>query len=85
MGDLLTMKVKVYAPFKTYFDGLANSISAENRTGTFDILPKHKNFMSLLIPCTITVRAPEKPEFKLKVTRGVMHVKSDQVTVFLDV
>jgi F0F1-type ATP synthase epsilon subunit len=80
-----TMQVKVYAPFRTYFDGNAESLSAENRTGPFDILPRHKNFMSLLVPCTITVRAPQKPDFKLKVTRGVMHVKSDRVTVFLDV
>jgi F0F1-type ATP synthase epsilon subunit len=80
-----TMHVKVYSPFKTYFDGLAASLSAINKTGPFDILPHHKNFMSLLAPCTITVRAPEKQDFNLKVTRGVMHVKADQVTVFLDV
>lgn len=80
-----TMHVKVYAPFRTYFDGEAYSLSAENGTGPFDILPHHKNFMSLLVPCTITVRAPQKTDFNLKVTRGVMHVKADRATVFLDV
>jgi F0F1-type ATP synthase epsilon subunit len=80
-----TMHVKVYAPFKTYFDGDAYSLSAESGTGPFDILPHHKNFMSLLVPCTIKVRAPKKDDFNLKVSRGVMHVKADQVTVFLDV
>lgn len=79
------MHVKVYAPFKTYFDAEAYSLSAVNGTGPFDILPHHKNFMSLLTPCTITVRAPQKDDFNLKVTRGVMHVKSDRVNVFLDV
>jgi F0F1-type ATP synthase epsilon subunit len=80
-----TMHVKVYAPFKTYFDGDAYSLSAVNSTGPFDILPHHKNFMSLLQSCTVTVRSPQKDDFNLKVNRGVMHVKSDQVTVFLDV
>jgi F0F1-type ATP synthase epsilon subunit len=80
-----TMNVKVYAPFRTYYDSEAASLSAENGTGPFDILPHHKNFMSLLVPCTITVRSPENKEFSLKVTHGVMHVKSDKVTVFLDV
>jgi F0F1-type ATP synthase epsilon subunit len=80
-----TMHVKVYSPFKIYFDGQASSVSAINRTGPFDILPRHKNFMSLLVPCAITVSAPGKPDFKLDVTRGVMHVKADQATVFLDV
>jgi F0F1-type ATP synthase epsilon subunit len=79
------MHVKVYAPFRTYFDGEAYSLSAENRTGPFDVLPHHKNFMSLLTPCTITVRKKDQPDFNLKVSRGVVHVKTDQVTVFLDV
>jgi F0F1-type ATP synthase epsilon subunit len=77
MADKPKMHVKVYAPFRTYFDDEAFSLSAENLTGPFDILPHHKSFMSLLTPCTIT--------FSLKVSRGVMHVKADQVTVFLDV
>jgi F0F1-type ATP synthase epsilon subunit len=85
MADTPTMHVKVYAPFKTYFDGLAASLSAVNRTGPFDILPKHHNFMSLLVPCTITVRAPGRPDFQMHAERGVMHVKANKVTVFLDV
>jgi hypothetical protein len=36
----LSMHVKVYSPFKDYYDGQAFSISAENATGPFDILPK---------------------------------------------
>jgi F0F1-type ATP synthase epsilon subunit len=85
MADKPKMHVKVYAPFRTYFDGDAYSLSAVNRTGDFDILPHHKNFMSLLVPCTITVRSSAKSDFNLKVTRGVIHVKSDKTTVFLDV
>jgi F0F1-type ATP synthase epsilon subunit len=79
------MHVKIYAPFKTYFDGPAASLSAVNKTGPFDILAGHHNFMSLLMPCTITVRAPSKPDFQMHADRGVMHVKADKVTVFLDV
>ncbi len=79
------MHVKVYAPFKTYFDGQAASFSAENDTGPFDILPRHKNFITLLKPCTIIVRAPDQPDFNLNITRGVAHVKADEVKVFLDV
>ncbi len=80
-----TMGVKIYAPFKTYFDAPAVSLSAINQTGPFDILPRHKNFMSLLQPCTIIVRQQHGEPFSMRVTRGVMHVKADRVTVFLDV
>lgn len=79
------INVKVYAPFKIYYDGPAASVSAENETGPFDVLAHHKNFITLIKPCNIVVRTPGRPDFSLAVTRGVMHVKADQATVFLDV
>lgn len=78
-----TMHVKVYTPFKTYFDGYAKSVSAINNTGPFDILPRHKNFLTLLTPCDLVIRAAQ--EQRMKITRGVLLVKNNQVTVFLDV
>ncbi len=83
-GDATHMHIKVYAPFKVYFDGLAESISAENLTGPFDILAGHHNFMTLLSPCDIMVRNGEQEE-KVTINRGIMHVKKDEVIVFLDV
>lgn len=80
-----SLQVKIYAPFRTYYEGPASSFSAVNATGPFDILPRHKNFMSLLMPCNIVVRAPQRPDFSMPIERGVMHVKKDKVTVFLDV
>ena len=78
------MHVKVYAPFKIYYDGPAESISAENATGPFDILLNHHNFMTLLSPGDIVVRNGENTE-TVAITRGIMHVKADEVIVFLDV
>lgn len=78
------MHVKVYAPFKVYYDGEAESISAENDTGPFDILATHHNFITLLSPCEIVVRNGDNEE-KVSISRGIMHVKKDEVVVFLDV
>ena len=83
-SDGKTMKVKVYAPFKTYFDGEALSVSAVNDTGPFDVLPKHHNFMTLINQCEIVIRTATGEE-KIPINRGVMHVKADKVDVFLDV
>lgn len=77
--------IKIYAPFKTYYNGPADSLSAANETGPFDVLPHHKNFMSLLKPGPITVRQKGKPDFSMVIDRGVLHVTKDRVTVFLDV
>lgn len=78
------MHVKIYAPFKVYYDGLAESISAENMTGPFDVLGKHHNFMTLLSACEIVVRNDGQEE-RVTINRGVMHVKQNEVIVFLDV
>lgn len=80
-----TMHVKVYAPFKVYFDGEAESISAVNDTGPFDILPKHHNFMTLVSSGDVIVRTAGGNEEKIPINRGIMHVKADEIVVFLDV
>lgn len=79
------MRVKVYSPFRDYYNGEAFSISAVNATGPFDILPKHHNFISLLSTSELIVRPTTGGEQKIVISGGIMHVKADQVIVFLDV
>lgn len=80
-----TMRVRVYSPFQDYYDGQAFSISAVNDTGPFDILPHHHNFISLLSQCEVVIRTVNKGEQKIIISGGIMHVKADQVIIFLDV
>lgn len=81
-----SMRVKVYSPFRDYYDGRAFSVSAVNATGPFDILPKHHNFISLLSPCDLVVRTVnEIDDRRIRISGGIMHVKADRVVVFLDV
>jgi F-type H+-transporting ATPase subunit epsilon len=79
------MRVKVYSPFHDYFDAPAQSVSAENATGPFDILPHHHNFISLLTACDLVVRHSDQDDRRFRISGGLMHVKADQVVVFLDV
>jgi F0F1-type ATP synthase epsilon subunit len=76
--------VKIYAPFQSYYDGIAKSITATNDTGKFDILARHHNFITILNEGEIIVRDGQG-EHVIKNDRAIMHVKSDQITVFLDV
>jgi F0F1-type ATP synthase epsilon subunit len=81
-----TMRVKVYSPFRTYYDEQSYSISGENATGPFDILPRHHSFMTLLDACILTIRPVEGlKEQKIRISGGLMHVKADKVIVFLDI
>ncbi|HSH18618.1 MAG TPA: hypothetical protein VK978_04500 [Candidatus Saccharimonadales bacterium] len=79
-----TMHIRVASPFTVYFNEEALSISAENDTGPFDILPHHHNFITLLGACEIIVRK-RVGESKIQISGGVMLVKADQVVVFLNV
>ncbi len=79
------LQVKVYAPFNVYYDGEATSVSAENDTGPFDILLGHKKFLTLLKPCDIVIRRDGADDEKISISRGMMHVNTNKVTVFLDV
>jgi F0F1-type ATP synthase epsilon subunit len=78
------MRIKLYSPFQTYFNGDAYSISGENKTGPFDILPRHHNFMTLLDAGELSIKSPDG-DLRVKISRGIMHVKENQTIVFLDV
>lgn len=82
-GD--TFHLKIYSPFKVYFEGDVESISAINDTGPFDILAGHHNFITLLSPCDLVIRTKNIDDESIKITRGIMQVKYDNVIVFLDV
>ena len=83
--DKPIMHIKVYSPFRVYYDQDSFSISGANRTGPFDILPHHHNFMTLLDACELTIRPVTGPDQRIRISGGLMNVKADKVTVFLDI
>jgi len=80
-----TLQVKIYSPSKVYYDGKAASLSAKNETGPFDILPLHHNFITLLSAGTIVVGTSGSAEQRFDITNGLLHVKDNVATIFIDV
>jgi F0F1-type ATP synthase epsilon subunit len=76
--------VRVSSPFRIFFDDMAQSLSGANATGPFDILPHHHNFITLLSEGDLSIRT-YTGEVKIRISGGLMHVKADQVIVFLNV
>jgi F0F1-type ATP synthase epsilon subunit len=76
--------VKVWSPFRVYYDDVAMSVSGVNGTGPFDILPRHHNFITLLSPGELKLQTKDG-ETKIKISGGIMHVRKDSVIVFLEV
>jgi len=83
LGMLL---VKIYTPFKVYYEGDARSVTAVNETGKFDVLPGHHNFITMLVPCDVIVVNPKEAQPKvIPIARGLMHIKDNKLIIFLDV
>jgi F0F1-type ATP synthase epsilon subunit len=81
---LKRFKVKISSPYQTYFEGEAVSLSATNSSGAFDILAGHINFFSLLVSGQVVINTGyQRLEFPL--SRGIIRVERDFVTVFADV
>jgi F0F1-type ATP synthase epsilon subunit len=78
------LKVRVFSPYQTFYQGDAESISAINKTGPFDVLYSHANFFSLLTQGDVKV-ATGFQNFSFPIVRGIMKVTGNQVTVFVDV
>jgi len=79
------LSVKIFSPREVYFDGEAQSLTASNDTGTFDILPLHHSFITLLNSGTITVGLADGKQKVLEIEKGLLRLKNNQAVVFLDV
>jgi F0F1-type ATP synthase epsilon subunit len=78
------LKVKVISPTKTHFEGLAQSVSAYNKVGPFDILGDHANFFSLLSQGDVVVDTGFQ-KFTFPITQGIVKVHDNTVTLFIDI
>ena len=78
------LTVRVLSPTQTYFEGKAQSVSANNKVGPFDILADHANFFSLLTEGRVSVNGG-RSLFELTINRGLIKVTNNTVTLFVDI
>lgn len=69
---------------KTFFDGEALSVSSNNDTGEFDVLPHHANFITM-IKDFVRVTKPDGGSEEFEAKKGVMRVYEDHVDLYLTV
>ena len=81
----LRLSVKIFSPQEVYYDGVADSLSAKNATGQFDILPLHHNFITLLSAGTVTVGIEKDRQKTIDIEKGLLHVRDNTAIIFLDV
>jgi F-type H+-transporting ATPase subunit epsilon len=71
------------SPFHLYFEGPANSVSATNKVGEFDILPGHADFFSMLMPGEVIIETSAEP-VSFPITSGIITVRDNEVFLFVN-
>lgn len=81
--ETIAMTVVARAPFHVYYEGPAESVTATNQVGKFDILPGHADFFSMLDPGEVVIGTPSE-DVVFTVTNGIITVKSNEVMLFVN-
>ena len=50
-----SLRVVARSPFKLHYEGEATAVTATNLVGTFDVLPGHADFFSILQPGQVII------------------------------
>ena len=79
-----TFPLKIFSPFKVFFEGEALAMSAVNASGPFDILAKHEDFLTILTPCNIVVQTVNGKQ-EIPMEKAIVQVIKDRVWVFANI
>lgn len=79
-----TFPLKIFSPFRVFFEGEALAMSAVNASGPFDILAKHEDFLTILTPCNIVVQTVSGKK-EIPMERAIVQVIKDRVWVFANI
>jgi F0F1-type ATP synthase epsilon subunit len=79
------LKVVVMNPDERLWEGSAESVSSENSSGTFDILPQHANFVTIVRNKPITIRTLDGEEKKVTYKNAVLVIKEDALMIYTDI
>jgi len=77
-----TLHIRIITPRELMLDIAAESISSKNSQGTFDILPQHANFITLIENSPITVRVKGQKALTFKFPLAIMNVSENKVDIY---
>jgi len=78
-----TLQITIRARNGIQYQGTAFSITAKNSSGTFDILPQHANFISL-IEGDILLQTEDGHTQSFASKNGILRVKENDVSILIE-
>ena len=82
-NEKIEMTVIARAPFHVYYEGPADSVTALNKVGKFDILPGHADFFSMLDPGEVVIGTPTD-QVVFSIHNGIITVRDNEVMLFVN-
>lgn len=77
-----TLHVRIISPQQLVFDAEASSVSSKNTQGSFDILPLHANFITIVENEPIVVRAPNQKPVTFKFPLAIILATENKVNIY---
>ena len=66
------MRLKIWVPTEVFFDEEVAKVKAEAENGWFEILPRHIDFVTALVPGILSFQRSRQPMEYLALDRGVL-------------
>ena len=77
-----TLHVRILSPQQLILETDAESVSSKNSQGSFDILPQHANFITVVENAPIVVRMKGQKPLSFKFPIAIMHVQENKVDIY---
>lgn len=78
------LKVTIMTPREIVFDAPAFAVSSKNSEGSFDILPGHANFISIIQNQPIKITKPDKSTQLFNFERAIIKSAKNEVRIYAD-
>jgi F-type H+-transporting ATPase subunit epsilon len=75
------MKVRVATPEKILFNDQVDDLIIEGAMGQLNILPRHTNFVSFVMPGPLRLRRAQRDISVFQLSDGIVKVEDNDVTV----
>lgn len=82
-AEMTELVVIARAPFHVYYEGPAQSVTATNAVGKFDILPGHADFFSMLDPGEVVIGVGSD-DVVFDINNGIVTVRDNEVMLFVN-
>jgi len=73
--------LKIILPTKVLLERQAVKVTAEAENGSFTLLPRHVDFVAILVPSLLSFVSPQGKEHFFAVDEGILIKHEDKVTV----